>query len=530
MVDGYGSAEAIDYTGKDNSGGAYVLGDNEALGVLHEHIKDTLAHIAKTKIEQSKQMNQAANVPMTGALDSDIYKYILPAKTKLTDAVSQMQQRIANDKSYANTPQMFSDALAIKKQQDELRAMVAASANRKGIIDRDTQLYSANPGKYKDAEFIKRQAQMRSKHPLEDAGIDTNLLVPQFDRTKFVEDWKKIAGKETIKTQAGNEVTLQENPIYERDGKGKIKSDANGTPITTEFYKKFVEPNQEAHITKDAIAATIDDEGLQTDATGTAEDKAKHILKDQMNKVMDQRFEKEQKFKPDEGDEFTTAPKEGKYNVMVNAGTPDKPMETKMDYHRPFNTKKAVTVTNTTDIYDITTGKKIEGAPSTFKIEPSANVVFTTVGGHKMLATMGTMLNYTEKDFETVKDELWHDRVAKVDPMFKDIVDLKDPGTGHLKEIAEKNEPSDNDVINSMTRSGKLTKEKTVLVPLSDMKGSLEQQKINSSVDEKAFEKLQKSSSGKKTFTKADLAKKAKAAGYTYDEYYKLVKDKVNIQ
>ncbi len=39
-----------------------------------------------------------------------------------------------------------------------------------------------------------------------------------------------------------------------------------------------------------------------------------------------------------------------------------------------------------------------------------------------------------------------------------------------------------------------------------------------------------KAASAKKVYTKAELTKKAKDAGYTYDEYYKLVKDKVEVK
>lgn len=39
-----------------------------------------------------------------------------------------------------------------------------------------------------------------------------------------------------------------------------------------------------------------------------------------------------------------------------------------------------------------------------------------------------------------------------------------------------------------------------------------------------------KTASGKKEYTKAQLAEKAKAAGYTYEEYYDLVKDKVTVK
>ena len=70
-------------------------------------------------------------------------------------------------------------------------------------------------------------------------------------------------------------------------------------------------------------------------------------------------------------------------------------------------------------------------------------------------------------------------------------------------------------------------------VPLSMLRGDQTIEDDKAGVDElqRLTDELNKpKTQSKKTFTKSELTKKAKDAGYSYDEYFEIVKDKITVK
>lgn len=187
--------------------------------------------------------------------------------------------------------------------------------------------------------------------------------------------------------------------------------------------------------------------------------------------------------------------KPGEYNVPINIVVDNKPGQETMDYFRSYNTKKPIAVANTKDIYDATTGRLLHDAPTTFDVVPAGTAYHTITypDGHtkKILAMMGTMKEYSAKDYDAVEKDLWRKAInAKLGNINGNVTPFTDARVKDLK-------PNDVDVQAEMDRSGKLTHEKTVFVPMEHAKGALEQQGINTSIDEKAVENLPKGTPAK---------------------------------
>lgn len=69
-----------------------------------------------------------------------------------------------------------------------------------------------------------------------------------------------------------------------------------------------------------------------------------------------------------------------------------------------------------------------------------------------------------------------------------------------------------------------------IAIPLKDVSNILHQEGIQYKWAQELADKKNSSTATKKSYTKAELTAKAKAAGYTYDEYYNLVKDKITLK
>ncbi len=284
-IDGYSQV----FNRQDNTGSAFILGKNEAIEPLKEHVKTVLADLGKHRIKQQQILNSIGNIPMKGALDSDIYNYILPAKKQLQDNVAGLSQKLYADPNYINSPAGRQHALEVQQQKNDYEAMVASSMNRKAIYDRELAAYDANPDAHEE-EALLNLAKYKQANPLSADGTGNLVLPKKFDYAKFLQTGEKLIPDNVVETpsEGGLISTTKKNKMYE-----------GGNPTT--YFKEVVQPKVESFLTtpdgQRAIKEKRKELKLSDDDAGNQ--KAADAVRQDLYTSKDQEFKQTQKQPPE---------------------------------------------------------------------------------------------------------------------------------------------------------------------------------------------------------------------------------------
>ena len=489
---GYGQ---VANRGRDDSGSAFILGKNNAIGELKDYVKDAYGVLAKQRIAANKAIGDLGDVQSKGAVPRDIYEHILPAKKKLTDAVAVMNQKSTNPK-YLNSPQYYQDLHALQQQKDELQATVDASVTDNKRLQEWGNRIATDPNINHDETMLSMGSWLK-KHPLERAQDVEAPIVLNFDYGKFLTENEKNIPNDLSEQQTGLTVTTRKNQLY--DDKG------NPTP----YFEKKVKPQVESLIQsakgQQAIKDKIKTAGLVDDASGTAVEKATEAVKQDLYRSKDSEYKQVEKREPTERESDQAAQaKSIAYNVPIKF-TDNKGQEQtwKADMFAAHNAKKAkVTIPRVEGIYDMSTGLPLKSSEGTLEIIPSgtaAGGVGTGSAGQtgkkKGLYEVAEALIYNPKDKELAIAEL----------VKGGLIAPEDP-----KNLT----PDEEDIVdNKMERDNKL-KRKSVIIPFEPIKGTLEGQGVNTGAIDKKWGELQKKQGGDKSVSKTKLSSLVGTKGY----------------
>jgi len=262
------------YNRNDDSGSAFVLGPNEALGDLKEHVKGVLGELARNRIQTQKALNAFGNLPMKGAMSNDLLNVLPQSKAAVQNAAKAYFQKVDANTRYAQTPEGAKEAEALRQAQITHESLTDKSVNDQTELTRALNELNANPDKYdlEKAKTLLGQFYGASPtDPIRQAPI--NLPKKGINYAKFLETGEKLIPDNVIKTpsQGGLIETEVQNKMF----------DANGKP--TDYFTTQVQPKVESYLAGDDGQEAIKQKRIQNklpDDTKGNEDAANLVRQD----------------------------------------------------------------------------------------------------------------------------------------------------------------------------------------------------------------------------------------------------------
>ena len=182
---------------------------------------------------------------------------------------------------------------------------------------------------------------------------------------------------------------------------------------------------------------------------------------------------------PTEGDKERARRGEGQYDVPVQKEKGNATYR----YYNPFSSTP-ITVTRTDNVLDAFSEKPLHkvapDTPLTLTLKNAA--VYASRQGDKYVPYVtGEVTEYSEKDRESMKLDLWRNKFKDANPTLGGVIKLE-------SEEGKKYEPTPDEVSEALLQTNKPYKTRTIEVPLSEVEGGVKG--VNFDVDKKAIERL----------------------------------------
>lgn len=299
------NAYAQDFNRGDNEGSAFVLGPNEALGDLKEHVKGVLADIAKQRIQNQKALNAVGSNSFKGASEWDIKNELMPSRTSLLAKQAEVSKNMHNDPHYLDSDAGRQAVYELRKAQSDHSALTDAAVNL------NTE-YKANVAKVETGDYdpqgVVNMGQRNKMKIWDRAASEPVILQKAFHYEKYLEDGKKMIPDNTITTTStdGQVKTSTENKMF-----------VNGKP--TSYFTSIVQPLVETQIKTSEGQKAINDKMKQEDIPNNPEGvaKATDLVRNDLYRLKNQKFDQEIKPEP-------AADNKKKWSVNGNALQNDK--------------------------------------------------------------------------------------------------------------------------------------------------------------------------------------------------------------
>lgn len=227
-----GDSLAINYSGQDDAGGAYILKGNRALDSFEKSVHDQLANLAKKKTEVAKA---AQGLDTSDIGEKQVLENHVPEMLKQVN--NFVKERATFESYYNKHPQEVggekyaTDYITLQQKKNDLTYKAQLSATAREKREKEAGLHAqSEPGTYDPNEMIGYLSQYGTTS-FDDVGSMSKLIQGQAPQKSYNYDQNILSfangiAKSTITTDKNGLKTTVTNKLFDEKGNPtKYKTD-----------------------------------------------------------------------------------------------------------------------------------------------------------------------------------------------------------------------------------------------------------------------------------------------------------------